>query len=135
MTRKHERQPIVLSLAPTGSTEFPRYRIHDQFLRYWTGESWSLEEDEGTVYEDVNAACTEMQRLLMLPYMDKKVRRFSAPVYLELYGDDDVPLDKVREWLHNVARLFIDAPKFGNGPMEGTLGLTHIQWGQLEEKP
>lgn len=135
MTRKHERQPVVLSLAPTGSNEFPRYRIHDQFLRYWTGENWSDSEEDGTVYEDVNAACTEMQRLLMLEYMDKKVRRYKAPIYLELYGNEDVPLDKVQDWLLKVAKLLIDAPKFGNGPMEGTLGLTHIQWGELEEQP
>lgn len=130
-----ERRPIVLSLVSRGSPEFPRYAIADQFLRYWTGETWSDDEDHGLLFADPNTACDEMQKLLMVDYMDKPVRRFRAPIYVDLYTANDVTLRDLKDWLFKVSRLLIDSPKHGNGPVEGSLGLCQIDWSELEEVP
>jgi len=87
-----ERPPVILSIHQNGTPQFPRYFIIDQFMRVWTGVGWSENEQDGLLYGDSNAACVEVQRLLMLDYMDKPLRRFRAPVYLDLFCD--MPLTK-----------------------------------------
>jgi hypothetical protein len=133
MSKKKERQPIVLSLVPTGSPDLPRYRIADPSLNYWTGERWSEFEEDGIVFENANDGAKEIQKLLMLQYMNRPLRRFKAPVYLDLYTDHNVSKEEVVNWLGHVARLIMDAQTFGNGPIEGALGLIRIEWGETEE--
>ena len=133
MSDEKERRPVVLSVVPAGNPDFPRVRICDQYLRYWTGEDWSDSEKDGLVYANSNEACIEVQRLLMLEYMQLPHKRYRAPVYLDLFCDHEVPLIEIKRWLHKVAKLLIDSPAHGNGPTEGTLGLANIQWGELEE--
>jgi hypothetical protein len=69
----------------------------------------------------------------MLNYMNRPVRRFRAPVYLDLFSDKPIPLKELTDWLVKVSKLLIDSPRFGNGPIEGSLGLARIQWNELEE--
>jgi hypothetical protein len=128
-----ERRPIILSLINRGTPEFQRFAISDQFLRYFDGEGWTPDEHAAVLFSDANLACQEMQRLLMLDYMDKPVRRFRAPVYIDLYASNEVTLDQLAAWLLRTAKLLIDSPRWGNGPCEGTLGLTRINWNELEE--
>lgn len=128
-----ERRPIVLSVHRAGTPEFPRYFISDQFMRVWTGERWSGDPHDGLLFSDSNEACMEVQRLLMLDYMDKPVRRFRAPVYLDLFTDKELTKDEITRWLVKVSKLLIDSQKHGNGPVEGTLGLCRIEWGEMKE--
>ena len=126
-------RPIVLSLINMGTPDFPRFAISDQFLRYFDGQNWTPDQSRALLFSDDNLACHEMQRLLMLDYMGKPLRRFRAPVYIDLYASNEVTLDQLAAWLVRVAKLLIDSPKHGNGPVEGTLGLCRINWDELEE--
>lgn len=128
-----EKRPVVLSLINKGTPDHPRFLISDQFMRFYDGEAWTENEEKGLLYADSNEACKEMQRLLAVDYEGLPVRRFRAPIYLDLYAASDIPIHEVASWLVRVARLLIDSPKFGNGPVEGALGLTHIDWTELEE--
>lgn len=128
-----ERQPIVLSLHQMGTSAYPRFAIGDQFARWFDGQSWSEDESRALLFSDSNFACQEMQRLLMLNYMNRPVRRFRAPVYLDLFSEKPIPLKELTDWLVKVSKLLIDSPRFGNGPIEGSLGLARINWSELEE--
>lgn len=128
-----ERRPMILSVHRAGTPKFPRYFISDQFMRVWTGDGWSDDERDGLLYGDSPEACRVVQRLLTLEYIDKPVRRFRAPVYLDLFSDTPLTKDEITRWLAKVARLIIDSPRHGNGPVEGTLGLVRIGWGELKE--
>lgn len=128
-----ELRPIVLSLVNAGTPEYPRWRVADQFLRFYTGAGWSTTEEDGVLYRDAESAAQEVQRLLMLEYMGKAKRVFIAPVTVELYCDEDVTERDLRDWLCRVARLVINSPKHGNGPAAGSLGLCKIDWSQMEE--
>lgn len=128
-----ERRPIILSLVERGTPQFRRFAISDQFLRYFDGEDWTPNGNAALLFSDANLACQEMQRLLLLAYMDRPVRRFRAPVYIDLYASNPVTLDQLATWLVKVAALLIDSPKHGNGPCEGALGLCRINWSELEE--
>lgn len=133
---KSESEPVtkILSIALSGGTpEFPRYRIHDQYMQYWTGSDWSSDESKGELFAVSNDACVQVQKLLMLDYMDKKVTSYQAPVKLELFSDKEIPLIEIKRWLHRVAKLLVDSPEFGNGPVQGSLGLLTIEWGELEK--
>lgn len=131
-----DRVPVVLSLIPSfGHPDFLRYRIADQFLRYWTGEGWTEPQDPtlARVYDDVNDAANEVHRILRLDYSDTILRRFVAPIYLELHSDSKVSREDVIVWLSKVSKLIMNTSKHGNGPMTGTLGLCGINWNLLEE--
>ena len=69
----------------------------------------------------------------MAQHGEKTVRRFVAPVLLDLHSDTDLTMDQIVEWLVRVARLSIDAQKHGNGPVQGSLGLCQIDWSKLKE--
>ncbi|HMP57722.1 MAG TPA: hypothetical protein PKD86_00090 [Gemmatales bacterium] len=124
---------MILSVHRAGSPQFPRYFISDQFNRVWTGDGWSEDERNGLLYGDSPEACIEVQRLLQLEYMDKPMRRFRAPVYLDLFADESLPTVQIVRWLAKASRLLIDSPEQGNGPAEGTLGLVRIEWGEIQE--
>lgn len=128
-----EKPSMILSVHRAGSPQFPRYFISDQFNRVWTGEGWSDNERDGLLYGDSPEACREVQRLLQLEYMDKPMRKFFAPVYLDLYADEPLPTVQIVRWLAKASRLLIDSPEQGNGPVEGTLGLVRIEWGEIQE--
>jgi len=123
---------IVLSLITT-SAEHPRFMITDPESNFWTGENWTDEESEARLYASVNAAGRAIQEILLAEYGDKPVRRFIAPVQVDLYAEDDLTSDEIADWLVKVARLTVDAETHGNGPADGTLGLLHIDWAKLRE--
>jgi hypothetical protein len=130
-----ERPPIILSVVQAGTPEHPRFKVADQSMRYWTGELWSEpnEEHQGLLYANSIDACIETQWLLILEYMDKKHKRFKATMYLDLFCDENVPRDKLIRWLVRVSKLFLNNDEHGNGPLEGSLGLCRIEWGELQE--
>lgn len=130
-----ERQPIILSVVAAGTPEFCRYRICDAYNRFWTGSEWSQpgEDHRGLMFADSNRACHEVQRLLMLEYMDRPCRVFRAPVEVRLFADRDISHEELKAWLLRCSKLLIDAQGQGNGPCEGSLGLVSIHWRELEE--
>src|SRR4051812_40388759 len=98
-------RPVILSLVAKGPPEFPRYLISNPSGQVWTGEGWSPDEDEGLLYGDNSDAAKEVQRLLMTEYADKPVRRFRAPIYLDLFADEAVSEHDLKAWLVKVSRL------------------------------
>lgn len=130
-----EKRPVLLSLVQGGTAEFPRYTICDQYLRYWSGNGWTEQRDEknAEVYADVKDACDMIQKLLLLNHEDLPCRRYRAPVFIELYTDQEIDLSDVKSWLVRVSRLLLDSPQYGNGPLAGTLGLCRIDWNLLDE--
>jgi len=128
-----ERPTTVLSLHQMGTSTFPRFAIGDQFLRFFDGRCWTTDASKALLFSDSNFACQEMQRLLMIDYANMPVRRFRAPVYIDLFSHRPVTLEELQDWLVKVSKLLIDSPTHGNGPCDGTLGLTRINWSELEE--
>ena len=124
---------LILSLVSTGTPQHPRFQIADPQQRLWTGEGWSEEEGEGRLYICVNTAGRAIQEILLAQHGEKPLRRFTAPVHVDLYSDSDLTPDQITDWLVKVARLVMDSEKHGNGPTSGSLGLTWIDWSQLRE--
>lgn len=129
------RGPVILSVHRRGLPEFERFVISDQFLRVWTGNGWSLDQNDAELFADRNKAVWTVRQLLMIDFEGKPVHRFRAPVYLDLYADERISVRDVQAWLIKVSKLLIDSPKHGNGPLQGTLGLCRIEWGKLEQLP
>ena len=71
--------------------------------------------------------------LLLLDLGPMPVRRFQAPIFLDLYSDQEISVRDLQIWLTRIAKLLMDTPRHGNGPLQGTLGLTWIDWSQLKE--
>lgn len=124
---------LVLSIIATGPPDHPRFLIADPQQRLWTGEGWTEEEAEGRLFVSVNDAARAIQEILLVEHGDKPLRRFTAPVHVDLYSDSDLSIDEISDWLVKVSRLVMDTETHGNGPVEGSLGLTWIDWSQLRE--
>jgi hypothetical protein len=128
-----DKPPIILPVIPAGTPLAPRYRIGSSDHRYWTGQHWSENEQDGLLYANSNDAYIEVQRLLMLQYIDRKHKRFRAPVDLDLWCDDEVPRDQLIRWLVRVSKLFLCCDQFGLGSQPDALGNISIQWNEIEE--
>ncbi len=130
-----EKRPIVLSIHSTGTPDFPRFLISDQRLRYWTGEEWSDQGDQSNalIYADSNQAINEMQKLLTMQYENMPVRRYRAPLFIDLYSEKEVSIRDLQKWLVKVTKLLIDSPRYGNGPVDGSLGICRIEFGDMEK--
>jgi hypothetical protein len=125
--------PIVLTVHRRGVPEFERFVISDQYLRYWTGTEWSSKENEAQVFCNNNEALERVQKLLLLDLRPMPARRFQAPITLDLYSEHEISVRDLKVWLTRVAKLLMDSPRYGNGPIQGTLGLTFIDWDKLKE--
>ena len=124
---------LVLSLFSTSTSQHPRFLIVDPQTNFWTGTDWTEHEADGCLFANVNDAGRAIQEILLAEHDQKPMRRFVAPVYVDLFSETDVTLDQIREWLVKVSRLTVDAEMHGNGPVEESLGLTMIDWSKLKE--
>ena len=124
---------LVLSLVSTSTSQHPRFLIADPQSKFWTGSDWTEHEADGCLFASVNDAGLAIQKILLAEYGQKPMRRFVAPVYVDLYSETDVTLDQIREWLFRVARLTVDTEQHGNGPVDHSLGLMMIDWSKLKE--
>lgn len=124
---------LVLSLVSTGTLQHPRFLISDSSDKFWAGSDWTEYESDGCLFASVNDAGRAIQEILLAEYGQKPMRRFVAPVYVDLYSETDVTLDQIKDWLFKVSRLTVDAEMHGNGPVEDSLGLTLIDWSELKE--
>lgn len=132
MKQELDRQPRFLSLATKGFPEWPRYAIHDQYGRYWSGSQW-VEEQNAKLYADPNEACQQVQELLLKEYSSLPTQQFQVPLRIDVFSERKVSLHDVQAWLFKVVRLLVDSPRHGNGPLNGSLGLCQIDWDKLSE--
>jgi len=123
-----ERGPIILSVVAAGSEKFMRFRIADCYLRFWSGEDWVADEEKGLMYASSNEACIEVQRLLLLDYVDRPMKRYRAAVYVDLYSNEQITLSELKRWAAKSSKLLMES----NGPRKA-LGLCRIEWSELEE--
>ena len=123
----------ILSIFETGTSDHPRFLITDPLRRIWTGEYWADDIADGRLYLSVNDAALAIQQIMRAQHGDKPLRRYVAPVVVDVYSDNELSLDEIAKWLSKVSQLIIDSDKNGNGPVEGSLGLTRIEWGELRK--
>ena len=116
-----------------GSLEHARFLISDPDDRFWTGTDWSNNKSDARLFATSNDAAEAIQQILRAQHGDQQVRRYVAPVVVDLYADTELPLERIAKWLSKVSQLSIDSDKHGNGPVEGSIGLTRIEWGELRK--
>lgn len=127
--------PVYLTVVQTAGPGFVRWRIHDSAHRWWTGSGWSGSLQDALLYESNQSACFDCQKLLMAEYAGRRVRRFQAPVYVDVFCDESFSEDQLRVWLVKAAWLCIDHRGAGFGPLRSSLGLLRIEWADLTECP
>ena len=126
-------KPLYLSVEEVGPIAFRRWRIVDRAGRVWTGSGWSKCPAAGVLFGTNQSACFEAQRLLMTEHVGQPVRRFIAPVYIDVFSDAEFTAGQLRQWLVRAARLGVSYDECGFGPLDNSLGLLQIEWGQLKE--
>ena len=137
MSDQEEKQPVILTVVNAGTPEFPRYLIANQFLQYFTGSGWTEQKSErgALVYRDANDALETSSSLLLLKHEHLPVKFFHAPLYLQLHSPQEVSMAELKWWLFRATKLLVDSPRFGNGPVAGSLGICRIEYSELKELP
>jgi hypothetical protein len=79
--------------------------------------SVAADGSKGLRFATSNDACLEVHRLLKLHYGDLTVRRYRAPVYLDLHSDAAVPRGVLIRWLVRCSKLILDTTNCGEGPI------------------
>jgi len=135
VSEQKENQPIILTVMNAGTPEFPRYLIANQFLQYFTGDGWTPQKDErgALVYRDANDALQTTSSLLLLKHEHLPVKFFRAPLYLQLHSPQNVSIRELQMWMFRATKLLVDSPRYGNGPVTGSLGICRIEYSELEE--
>ena len=124
---------MILTLENRGSISHPRFVLMNSYGWVFSEEAGEFVEKGGTLYYRVNDATTKMREILLAEHGDKPVRKFRAPVYLELYATEEIDQSVIEDWALRATRLILH-PEQGLGPGgDHNLGLVSINWGQLEE--
>lgn len=115
----------MLSIIKKGSKRYPRYIVTkaDSFKNplFWNGTTWSSDEADAVLFENVTQALWVHHDALMESVCDRPCHRFVVPLYVEVYGEKP-SLDDLRGWLNRSMRIVVDSPKHGLGP-KGTVGV------------
>jgi hypothetical protein len=137
VSENEEKQPVILTVVNAGTPDFPRYLIANQFLQYFTGNGWTDQKSErgALVYRDANDALEMTSSLLLLKHEHLPVKFFRAPLYLQLHTPHEVSMRDLQMWLFRATKLLVDSPRFGNGPVAGSLGICRIEYSELKELP
>ena len=124
---------MILSLENRGSIKHPRYVLMNSYGWCWDEETQEFVESGGTLYHDVNPATSKMREILLGQHGHKKLRRFIAPVSLELFCDHGIDQATIEDWCLKATTLILH-PEQGLGPGDcQSLGLVSINWGKLEK--
>lgn len=113
----------MISLVKRGSKTFPRYVLAkaDEYKNavYWDGSTWSQDESEAILYENITECLWVHHDLMMESVGDLPCHRFVAPLYVEVYGKKP-KLTDLQAWLEKAVRIVAKSPE--NGPND-TLAL------------
>ena len=130
--------PPILTLIQCGNPNFPRFIIaKGNSLRnpvYWDAdaETWVENESEATIYANQTDALWEHHRLTLAGLQDQPCHAFAATIYIDIYGKKP-DLKSLSEWLERAARLVLNSPQYGNGPIEGCHGVIVADFSKVEE--
>jgi hypothetical protein len=138
MPQKRDKPTPILSVLSAGTPEHPRFVIADQYLRYFALEKgWSEQRDlsAATLFATCEEALQMIHTLLVVSHSDQPRKVYTAPVTIELFSLEQVSERDLQQWLMRVAKLILDTPKHGNGPVAGSYGSVRIDFSQLKEVP
>lgn len=124
---------MIYTLENRGTVENPRFLLMNSYGWVFDEETDEFVETGGTLYHQVNDATTKMRQILLAEHGHKKMRRFVAPVSLELYCDEGIDQSTIEDFCLKATRLIIHADQFGMGPVNDSLGLISVNWGNLQE--
>lgn len=126
-------------LYPAGTPEFPRLcvasAVKDGPPRlFWNKDqnTW-VEHECATLYINLHEAVREIRAIQQAQYAGLPVRTFTIPIEIEFYGDLDLGMETLRDWLVKAIRFTIDYGNLGNGPTDTTLVLPIVHWDQMQE--
>ena len=119
----------VLSIIRAGTPQFERFQIADDRDRLWTGNEFG---HGAMLFADHNQAAIEIQHILKGHFTGIEPVRYSAPVVIEVFSHKPLPVAEVARHLSRASRLYLNTPKFGNGP-GSSLILPRIEWHRIEE--
>lgn len=125
----NERKLPVLSIVTAGTPQFRRFQISDDKDRLWTGQDFG---ETGVLYGRHNDAAIDIQTILKGHFTGVEPVRYVAPVIIEVFNHEPLPVSDVARHLSRASRLYLNTPEYGNGP-GSSLILPWIEWHRIKE--
>jgi hypothetical protein len=95
---------LHISVARTGTPDWPRYFIRDNKQRYWTGKWWSRNHRDAVLYHDAREADDEA----MVMNDSIEPRLFKATVAISVEHDAPFTIEQLRDLLeHSTVSLIL----------------------------
>ena len=108
---------------------FERYVIEDSHEQVWNGKEFGT--GDGLLFAHYQEAAAETQRILKSHFKGVEPTKLVVPLYVEVYGGEEIPVESVVKYLSKASKLTVDTGTHGNGP-DQSLVLTRIEWGEIE---
>lgn len=122
-----ESCPCFVQVA--GTLEFPRFRLYDRRQGYWTGSTWSRDEDDGLLYADFERACRDLREIKLTETPDRNKRRYAATVVVDVICEKPVDMAELTAFLSKTARLVV-----GEAAPNGAMVFVQIDWTTMKRK-
>jgi hypothetical protein len=124
---------MIITIENRGTPEQPRYVIMNSYLWFWDEQKQEFVEKGGTLYSETSAASAAYREIILSEIEGKPVRKFVAPVYLELYTTEEIDQATIEDWCQRATRFIIHSDKAGMGPVNNSVGMLSVAWGHLKE--
>jgi hypothetical protein len=111
-----------------GNPEFPRFRIRNREDGYWTGGEWSNDKSLAKLYYQFQHAASDLADIELEVNRNRPSRKYKAVVDIEVFGDSPIDLNKLKDYLAEVAKLELTKP----APQKSTVHV-RIDWDSLTE--
>ena len=116
-----------------GSPAWPRYVLHDDQGRWWTGDGWSGDRRSALLYADWNDVSHEYRRLEAAQWSSLPLRNFEATISVQVRSGQDFTIEQLQDYLYRAITIMLNHEGHGSGPVPDSMARIDIDWAKLNE--
>jgi hypothetical protein len=120
-----------IGVVTLGGPGWPRYALHDEEYRNWTGTGWSADVKGAALFASEQTAAVEYERVVGLVRAGQTTKKYTARVTVRVVGDQQYDPDRLKRYLSAGCRLHLD-PDTLDGPAPDSAVTVEIEWDRLE---
>ena len=112
---------VRLCLKMVGKRRFPRLILCTDRGVQWDGIGWlpPSHQGRGKLFADMKSVNDAAQLIQCLQHGEKAYHQvFRLPCTVDVYSDNPVPVEELRQWLKLALQHWLDYFAYGNGPNE-----------------
>lgn len=122
-----------IAVERTGSPAWPRYLLHDDQGRWWTGDGWSGDRRSALLHADFNEAAHTYRRLEEEQWAGVPSTDFEGVITLKVWSGTRFTVQQLQDYMHQAVSILLNHETHGSGPVPDSLVRIDIDWSRLTE--